>query len=51
MTQPPAGTLQVEYIEFMKIMGVARFIICNERSDDDLDLLQVLSPCGAHTSA
>ncbi len=39
--------LQVEYIEFMKIMGIARFIICNERSDDEVDLLQVL--ISAHT--
>lgn len=24
----------------MKLMGIARFIICNERSDDDIHLLQ-----------
>ena len=32
----------------MKVMGIARFIICNERSDDNIDLLQALTR--AHTS-
>ena len=37
---------QVEYIEFMKLMGVARFIICDESSDDDVHLLQAcLAAC------
>jgi len=37
---------QVEYIEFMKLMGVARFIICDESSDDDIHLLQAcLAAC------
>jgi len=37
---------QVEYIEFMKLMGIARFIICDESSDDDIHLLQAcLAAC------